>query len=111
MKIKTSDLIGPALDWAVAAIEEVLFPRSIPKYSTDWAQGGPIIEREEISVLSPYAEHPAGMTGWLAHSRYKNAEHPQGPAKGHGATPLVAAIRCYVASILGEEVEVPDELS
>ena len=26
------------------------------------------------------------------------------------ATPLIAAMRCYVASKLGEEVDVPDEL-
>ena len=30
---------------------------------------------------------------------------------GRGPTPLIAAMRCYVASKLGDEVEVPDELS
>jgi hypothetical protein len=28
----------------------------------------------------------------------------------HGHTPLIAAMRCYVASKLGDEVEIPDEL-
>lgn len=27
----------------------------------------------------------------------------------YGPTPLIAAMRCYVASKLGEEVEIPDE--
>lgn len=47
MKIKTSELIGPVLDWAVSVAEmdteDGLLP---PAYSTDWSQGGPIIERE-----------------------------------------------------------------
>jgi hypothetical protein len=30
--------------------------------------------------------------------------------KSYGPTPLVAAMRCYVASQLGDEVDVPDEL-
>ena len=29
----------------------------------------------------------------------------------HGPTPLIAAMRCYVASKLGDEVDVPDELT
>jgi hypothetical protein len=28
----------------------------------------------------------------------------------HGHTPLIAAMRCYVASKLGEEIDVPEEL-
>jgi hypothetical protein len=28
-----------------------------------------------------------------------------------GPTPLIAAMRCYVASKLGDEVELPEELS
>jgi hypothetical protein len=30
--------------------------------------------------------------------------------KGYGHTPLIAAMRCYVASKLGDEVEIPQEL-
>jgi hypothetical protein len=30
--------------------------------------------------------------------------------QGHGPTPLIAAMRCYVQSKLGDEVEAPEEL-
>jgi len=72
MKIKTSELTGAALDWAVAKCEDetdVLFAyRQYGKLlvrqagchethdsewpyepSTDWSQGGPILTRERIS--------------------------------------------------------------
>jgi hypothetical protein len=66
--------------------------------STDWAVGGPIIEREVIgitplSVGAPSNQRPAG---WL------------GDAMGVtciGSTALIAAMRAYVASRLGDEVE------
>ncbi len=29
---------------------------------------------------------------------------------GMGPTPLIAAMRCYVASKLGDEVDIPEEL-
>jgi hypothetical protein len=64
--------------------------------STDWAQGGPIIERERIELRGD------GDEGWIA---YDNLNPTQ-----KGPTPLIAAMRCYVASKLGEEVEVPDEV-
>lgn len=56
--VKTSELIGPALDWAVARCEGFIDNTSEPwergyepfAFSTDWSQGGPIIEREEIGI-------------------------------------------------------------
>jgi hypothetical protein len=33
------------------------------------------------------------------------------PYEGTGSTPLIAAMRCYVASKLGDEVEIPKELT
>ena len=111
MKIKTSELSGAQLDWAVAQIEGLetefedgpLFLRGDYyndgdpyKPSEDWAQGGPIIEREGIAL---------GQTadGWEATC--------DGDAYVYGKTPLVAAMRCYVFSELGDEVEVPDGLA
>ena len=101
--MKTSELTGAALDWAVAKCEgfvdrldltpwEFLRYREDHNYepSTDWAQGGPIIERESMGVF-PLEK------GWAA--GFQN-----------GSTPLIAAMRCYVASKLGDEVEVPNEL-
>ena len=95
MKIKTQDLTGPALDWAVNQIEECCDDPHAPLFSTNWAQGGPIIEREEISLWTE------GYTAWEATS---------GGCQEWGSTPLIAAMRCYVASKLGDEVDVPEEL-
>ena len=100
MKIKTSELTVTALDWAVARIEGDELPKSGGKgsdYSTDWSQGGPIIEREKIGVW------------WdgVWHAKYDGCRPDQ---VQDAYTPLIAAMRCYVASKLGDEVEVPDEL-
>ena len=122
MKTKTNELTGAALDWAVAKCEgepEYLLDKPwraselLPHYSTDWAQGGPIIERENIAISSM----PDGLC---------RAYIPQGTRfvpqagreietfiwrfKQEGPTPLIAAMRCYVASKLGDEVEIPEEL-
>lgn len=109
--MKTADLQGAALDWAVALIE---FPA--PDYedndrfvyvqgddefhyspSTNWSLGGPIIEREGITLLS----HDVDLweASYNPHTKVFN-----------GATSLIAAMRCYVASKLGEDVEIPTEL-
>jgi hypothetical protein len=67
--------------------------------SSDWATGGPIIEREGISAFSYVFE---GAIYWYANKR------PGEPFGKHGtASLLVAAMRAYVASKLGEEVELP----
>jgi len=105
MKIKTSELIGSALNWAVTKCETGQpLDRNGPflvafKYSTDWAQGGPIIEREGICV-------DLLLNGqWIAASR-----KVEGATMYCGPTPLIAAMRCYVASKLGDEVEIPENL-
>ena len=109
MKVKTSELQGPALDWAVAKCEvgepvgsflDNVVPH--PDYNTfypsaDWSQGGPIIEREKIAL-----SYDTGRFGWVA-SFYDGDDV-------FGGTPLTAAMRCYVVSKLGDEVEVPDDL-
>lgn len=122
MKVKTSELTGAALDWAVVSIECALpapfksFPavlngtvrifrpdigaHSEPiSPSTNWSQGGPIIEREEIAVW------PDEEGGFLA-----SANEGRG-RDFHGSTYLIAAMRCFCSAKLGDEVEVPDELA
>jgi hypothetical protein len=100
MKIKTSELTGAALDWAVAICEHNVGwePEGEDRdcYSTNWAQGGPIIEREKIAIDFDGA-------AWCASDSHK-------PLANYGPTPLIAAMRCYCASKLGHEVDVPDEL-
>ena len=70
-------------------------------YSTDWPQGGPIIERECMDLLCL----EGGDDGWQA-DRYLHTEK----VEAYGSTPLIAAMRCYVSSKLGDEVEIPEEL-
>ena len=102
--MKTSDLSGAALDYVVAECEGVIYHGPAwTKYSTDWAQGGPIIEREGIN-LDNYAKNPK----WSAWTPAPDRE--SGEAQAYGPTPLIAAMRCYVASKLGDEVEIPEEL-
>lgn len=105
--MKTSELTGAALDWAVALCE--VGPIDIKDiddphfYSTDWSEGGPIIEREGIN-LDNYAKNPK----WSAWTPAPDRE--SGEAQAYGPTPLIAAMRCYVASKLGDDVTLPPEL-
>ena len=78
-------------------IEYGLITWRCPPVSTDWAHGGPIIERERIDVLY---EHDLR---WIA--------VPQKGIESYGPTPLIAAMRCYVASKLGDTVDIPEELT
>jgi hypothetical protein len=113
--MKTSELTGAALDWAVAKCDQewsdddALLWVQDDEYryapSTDWAQGGPIIEREDISVNREFASGKIEWAAWTPAPIRDDAE-----AFGYGPTPLIAAMRCYVASKLGDEVEVPKEL-
>jgi len=126
MKIKVSTATGPALDWMVAKCEGALFPLGnvvldqkqllitiggntdedefvIYAPTTNWAQGGPIIEREKIDIF----HQDNGFSGAIEMATRKNPH----PTPYYGETDLVAAMRTYVASKLGEEVDVPEELT
>ena len=117
MKIKTAELIGSALDWAVAKgvgkggviNRPDLLKRGFRPlaYSTDWSIAGPIIEREEIG-LKRNAPCSEGREWEASPSILAKGA---GVKFGYGPTPLVAAMRCYVASKFGDEVEIPEELA
>ena len=116
MKMKSSELTGAALDWAVlkASNKAIGQPDHLPfnvewllmrdagdfQYSTNWAQGGPIIERECIDL-----QYQGGDVDVWA------ADIFGADCSVYGDTPLIAAMRCYVASKLGDEVEIPAELT
>lgn len=124
MEIKTSELIGPNLDWAVAKCEGALAPLGnlhlvgqqlfiavggdlgelgqwvMFTPSTDWAQGGPIIEREGIELTIQLPDGHGRKWVGMGYSLPRRT----------GPTALIAAMRCYVASKLGDEVDVPEEL-
>lgn len=111
MDIPTKHLDGVALDWAVAKAagkrhfisldrERVIVDGYTFQPSTSWTDGGPIIDREQIDI------HWVGIANCRASIGRADANYPA----GLGPTPLIAAMRCYVACTLGASVNVPDEL-
>lgn len=129
MKKKTAELIGAALDWAIATAQEriigfdpmgfspkgpnggfwvwedhdndhqEIYHRSIGysySPSTSWAQGGPIVESEKTEF--DFDEDEQTFRAY------------DGVHGAHGPTHLIAAMRCYVASKLGDEIDIPDAL-
>ena len=101
--MKTAELTGDTLDWAVAKCGFVqgtarsLIASEVKPYSSDWAQGGLIIEREMIQIKEN------GYGYWFA--KIGKGKFMRGP------TPLIAAMRCYVANKLGDEINLPEELN
>lgn len=157
MLMKTSELSGAALDWAVAKAlgwktipvpadvggnnsGEVIAPPDLGddfrfpprgkigqcfflrKWSTDWAHGGPLIERELIEVSPAWHNQHCAVNqdwekrgfkadhGWHWTAYVLGADNIDDNYEQEGGTPLIAAMRCIVAAKLGDEVEVPDEL-
>lgn len=121
MKVKTADLIDLSLDWAVAEclgatriqlyeysgrrMVRVSLPEGIHapwEPSRYWGQGGPIIEREHISVDNRKGDPCRAFKGTPVHYEFSMFA-PEGQ-------PLIAAMRCFVASRLGDEVDIPEEL-
>jgi len=135
---KTSELIGPALDWAVAVAigwKEPIFGVGLIRYFEEdrylmmetpdpnesddvtkphhfnhyeqwsprriWSQGGPLIEQYQIdTVFDPNGKAVVMGRLWV-NQRMHTA---------FGPTPLIAAMRCLVATKLGDTVQVPSEL-
>lgn len=114
--MRTSELNGRPLNWAVAKVVtlaasngdqklvSLIDPKQTPDYSTDWAAGGPIIDQAKITITQGrdliaciWVEGTLGDIEWY---RFKQ----------RGPTPLIAAMRCYVASKLGENIDIPKEL-
>lgn len=144
--MKTSELTGAALNWAVAkssnltehcvggdAYIPITLACAANKYvpSTDWEQGGPIIEREKITTLCAEGDYNPSKSGtpdcydsyWVAEMGRQDLSlsyGSQGDNYGlsfkiygngmQGPTPLIAAMRCLVFSRLGGEVDVPEGL-
>ena len=151
--MRTSELIGPALDWAVARCEDVVFDeierskgghvylwlereypddcRPLYQPSTDWSLAGPIIEREDIVILGPSDDWGTDERGYCNNQRIKvwaaviepgrqqawTFLESESPVYSYdteevitGPTPLIAAMRCYIASKLGDDIDIPAEL-
>lgn len=125
MKMKVSEMEGAILDmwvaraegkchsqspgvWGNALINE-LGRLSIAKNSwdcaryfepsTNWAHGGPIIERASIALM-----HATDKL-WAAEKWTGEPETREDKfVMAYGDTPLIAAMRCYVESKFGPEV-------
>lgn len=115
MNFKTAELSGYLLDWAVAEAEGLRTKRigdgvylmdsksrmrKLFSPSTDWRQGGPIIERERM-LMCPIS----GVDGWSV-SLIRGAE----AWVAEGPTLLTAAMRMHAAGKFGDTVNVPEEL-
>lgn len=133
IELGAQTLKGAALDWAVAQVEglqvdivvppvvdernqpAVLLnkarwmsghePAQIYSPSTDWSQGGPLIDRFKVSVVGEDREH----TRFLAMAFFDGATFDS-CYKAHGSTPLEAVCRAIVRAKLGDVVQVPAKL-
>jgi len=114
--MKVSELVGAQLDYWAAQAEglDVRYcsDRSyviVATYqwspSTRWSEAGPIIEREKIGLDTWQREWAAQFTFPVTHPT--NPKRDPSHHRMNGPTPLVAAMRTFVASRYGEEV--PDE--
>ena len=123
MKVKASEAKGRVLDYLVAQAMGMKIYRSksgrwmranygefnhrhgTPWFepTRSWGYAGPIIERERISIED--CQDGAGLY-WEA-----TRIEPPAVSEARGPTPLIAVMRCYVISKLGDEVEVPDEMA
>jgi len=119
IEVKTEDLIGHALDWAVAraidykpvliseAVGEDYWASQVPtggyapiggdgfSPSTNWSQGGPLLERYKLGFT--WCEF--GVTLWC-----------HDLVDSEGPTHLIAACRAIVSAKIGKTVQVPKEL-
>jgi len=132
MKVKTAELTGRTLDRMVMIALGHTYQKGLPegewaqqeickaglwrgfnghswscltcigddRPSTDWAHGGPIIEQEGITVSK------------TVHGFWESYKRPASTQECYQVSddPLSAAMRCYVASKLGDEVDIPEEL-
>lgn len=101
-KLEWGETIGLHRASRQVVIPDFLAPRCYFHPSSNWSQGGPILEREKITTVIFRSDD------WI--SEIWERERGRRLARGTGPTLLVAAMRCYVASKLGDEVEVPEEL-
>lgn len=114
VEVKTAELIGYALDWAVGVACKDSEPRLYPDIrgfwllgpygtpwnpSADWSQGGPLIVEHAIGFVGHDADN------WLAFSSPCDVTH-----QGFGQTHLIAACRMIVCAKIGDTVQVPEEM-
>ncbi|MDH0757758.1 DUF2591 domain-containing protein [Pseudomonas juntendi] len=124
IEVKTADLVGEALGWAVGMAEGLELELEPPHYNTswrvfarhrytvteqakrfnpweDWAVGGPLLQKHNVSLHCPQKDWDY-WAAWIT-------ENGKDVAQG-ADFPLPAACRAIVAHKLGDTVQVPKEL-
>lgn len=110
MKIKIDEAEGDVLDYITTSLATeygaiyecgAVFARTESgnrgrrfNPSSNWEHGGPIIAREGISIRQSIG-HPVLAFLWRKDATWD--------FKAYGPTPLIAAMRCFVKSQIGEE--------
>jgi hypothetical protein len=122
LKVKTADMTTRQMNWAVAiclgftefdfwhtGAVTTRYENGVTvhhAYCDNWAQGGPIIDQ-----MKSYCQEKNEETGECYCSTLSVAEDWHNhPVAGLGSTPLIAAMRCFLASRLGDEIGMPKEL-
>lgn len=114
--VLTGEVSGNALDWAVSTCEG--YPIDLPGFygeknfdiirggsitsfhpSINWSEGGPIINREFIDIKW------VGISNCRASIDSEGCHH-----ESYGPNQLVSAMRCYVTSKMGLEIQIPMSL-
>lgn len=122
-EVNVNDLNDAGLDWAVAICEKVSITgrgsdgrlhiststplagsQSFAPSSDHWT-GDAIVSRENILITEDQDQ-----VGYRAF-KISDGAYLEGTAICFGKTPLVAAMRCYVANTLGSAILVPDEIA
>lgn len=124
IEVKTADLAGEALGWAVGTAEGLELILAPPEYGNpwrvfaryrasatehtkrfnpweDWAVGGPLIEKRMVSLHCPQSTDDV-WDGWVITDKGEFCQA--------GDSALIAASRAIVAAKLGDTVQVPKEL-
>lgn len=116
VEVKTAELIGMALDWAVALADRG--PDRMPsaaqfkvwgdyRPSTSWMEGGPLIVSYQVALVPEANDGEVGTESsdrWIAEIYYDGGEHY---ATGACDSALIALCRAIVAAKLGDVVQVP----
>lgn len=124
IEVKTADLVGEALGWAVGKTEGLDLELVGPAYNNpwrvfaryratvterterynpweNWALGGPLIEKRMVSLHCPQSTDDV-WAGWVITDKGEFCQA--------GDSALIAACRAVVAAKLGDTVQVPKEL-
>jgi hypothetical protein len=119
-RVPARTLGGLALNWAVAKCRSESL-HSVKDYSTSWMHGGPILDEAGINVIE--TDHDDYEVEQFAayDGKARRNQDPENWSNGpfftffvdtgiYGETRLTAGLRCYVVSVMGDEVEVPSIL-